>query len=128
MIQLLHLPYIVEIITDNTSSTKYDLLKYQVGINAYYFVCIYEPRSKLLMGPALILLNMGMSVDTKYTTVNAVSRSITMMEDLQIILIYREHYSVNVGFLARFSEKINMNMFITFGYKKDTYSEKDPYG
>ena len=40
----------------------------------------------------------------------------------------RQHYGVNVGFLARFSEKVNMNMLITFGYKQDSYDEKDPYG
>lgn len=113
--------------TDNTSSTKYDLLKYQVGINAL-FAPSMNREVNFLMGPSFNFTEYRMSVDTKYTTVNAISGQYNDGRFTNRFNLRREHYGVNVGFLARFSEKINMNMLITFGYKKDTYSEKDPYG
>jgi hypothetical protein len=113
--------------TDNTSTTKYDLLKYQVGVNAL-FAPSMNREVNFLMGPSFNFSEYRMSVDTKYTTVTAGQNEYNDGRFKNQFNLRREHYGVNVGFLARFSEKINMNMLITFGYKKDTYNEKDPYG
>ena len=81
-----------------------------------------------LMGPSFNLSEFKISVNTKYTSKTALQNQYNDETFTNQFVLRREHYGMNIGFLARISEKVNMNMLITFGYKKDTYSEKDPYG
>ena len=112
---------------DGTSTTKYDLLKYQVGVNVL-FAPSMNREVNFLMGPSFNFSDYNMSVDTKYTTIYAIQNQYNDGRFTNKFSLRREHYGINIGFLARFTERINMNMLITFGYKKDTYSENDPYG
>ncbi len=112
---------------DGTSSTKYESMKYQVGVNAL-FAPFMNKGVNFLMGPAFNFTEYKMSVETEYTSVSAGQYQYNNAKFTNSFVLRREHYGINIGFLARFSEKINMNMLITFGYKKDSYNEKDPYG
>jgi hypothetical protein len=112
---------------DNTSTTKYDLMKYQIGINVL-FAASMNREVNFLMGPAFNLSEYRVSVNTRYTTLNAGQYQYNNGVYKNRFNLHREHYGMNIGFLARFSEKINMNMLVTFGYKKDTYNQQDPYG
>jgi hypothetical protein len=112
---------------DGTQTTKYDLLHYQIGINILFAPSMTR-EVNFLMGPAFNLSEYKMSVNTKYTTTSAGQYQYNDGKFTNQFVLRREHYGINIGFLARFTEKVNMNMLITFGYKKDTYSQKDPYG
>lgn len=112
---------------DRTSSTRYDLMRYQVGLNVLFAPSMTR-EVNFLMGPSFNLSEFKMSVNTKYTSNTALQNQYNNETFSNQFVLRREHYGMNIGFLARFSEKVNMNMLITFGYKKDTYSEKDPYG
>lgn len=112
---------------DGTQTTKYDLMKYQVGVNAL-FAPSMNREVNFLMGPAFNFTEYKMSVETQYTTINAPQYQNFNATYRNSFVLRRQHYGINVGFLARFSEKVNMNMLITFGYKQDSYDEKDPYG
>lgn len=112
---------------DGTSTTKYQLMKYQVGVNAL-FAPSMNKAVNFLMGPSFNLTSYNMSVETKYTTLNAPQYQNNNATFTNNFVLRRQHYGVNVGFLARFSEKVNMNILMTFGYKKDSYNQKDPYG
>jgi hypothetical protein len=112
---------------DGTSSTKYDLLKYQVGVNALFAPSMTK-EINFLMGPSFNFSEYKMSVNTVYTSNSAPQYVYSDGKFTNHFNLYRQHYGINIGVLARFTEKINMNMLITFGYKKDTYSQKDPYG
>lgn len=112
---------------DGTSSTKYELFKYQIGINTL-FVPSMNKAMNFLMGPSFNFSEYKMSVDTKYTSLNAQQYEYNNASFTNSFKLRREHYGINIGFLARFSEKINMNMLITFGYKKDSYNQQDPFG
>lgn len=112
---------------DGNSNTKYDRLKYQVGLNVLFAPSMTR-EVNFLMGPSFNFSDYNMSVDTRYTTIYAVQGQYADGRFSNKFSLRREHYGINVGFLARFTERINMNMLITFGYKKDTYSENDPYG
>jgi hypothetical protein len=110
---------------DGTSSTRYDLLKYQVGLNILFAPSMTR-EVNFLMGPSFNFSDYNMSVDTRYSAI--VQNQYYDGRFINKFSLRREHYGINLGFLARFTERINMNMLITFGYKKDSYSEKDPYG
>lgn len=112
---------------DGTSTTKYQLMKYQVGVNAL-FAPSMNKAVNFLMGPSFNLTSYKMSVETKYTTLNAPQYQNNNATFTNSFILRRQHYGINIGFLARFSEKVNMNILMTFGYKKDTYNQKDPYG
>lgn len=112
---------------DGTSTTKYEQMKYQLGINAL-FTPTMNREVNFLMGPSFNFTEYRMSVNTSYTTNDAPQYEYNNGHFINNFNLRREHYGINLGVLARFSERINMNMLITFGYKKDTYSEKDPYG
>ncbi len=112
---------------DGTSTTKYELMKYQIGINAL-FAPSMNREVNFLMGPAFNLSEYRMSVETKYTTVDAQPYQNSNATFTNSFTLRRQHYGMNIGFLARISEKVNMNMLITFGYKQDSYNEKDPFG
>lgn len=112
---------------DNSSSTKYELMKYQIGINAL-FAPSMNREVNFLMGPSFSFSEYKMSVNTQYATTSIIQNQYTAGKFKNQFNLYREHYGINMGFLARFSEKVNMTMLITFGYKKDSYSEEDPYG
>lgn len=112
---------------DGTSTSKYEIMKYQVGINALFAPSMNRDVN-FLMGPSFTFSEFEMSVHTKYTTKDAPQNQYNNATFSNNFNLRREHYGVNIGFLARFSERINMNMLITFGYKKDSYSEKDPFG
>lgn len=112
---------------DGTSTTKYELMKYQVGVNAL-FAPSMNREVNFLMGPAFNFTEYKMSVETKYTTITAPQYQSNNATFTNSFVLRRQHYGVNIGLLARFSEKVNMNMLITFGYKQDSYNEKDPYG
>lgn len=112
---------------DGTSTTKYDLLKYQVGLNVL-FAPSMNREVNFLMGPSFNFSEYKMSVNTRYTTNAATGYYYNDGKFTNQFNLHRSHYGINIGFLARFSEKVNMNMLITFGYKQDSYSEKDPYG
>ena len=102
-------------------------MKYQIGINAL-FAPSMNREVNFLMGPSFNLSEYRMSVETKYTTLNAPQYQTNNATFNNSFRLRREHYGINIGMLARFSEKVNMNMLITFGYKKDTYNQKDPFG
>lgn len=112
---------------DGTSTTKYELMKYQVGINIL-FAPSMNREVNFLMGPSFNLSEYKMSVNTKYTSNSAAQYQMNNAAFTNNFRLRREHYGINIGFLARFSEKVNMSMLITFGYKQDTYDQKDPYG
>lgn len=112
---------------DRTTSTKYDLMKYQVGVNVLFAPSMTR-EVNFLMGPAFTLSEFKMSVNTKYTSNTAGQNQYNDAIFTNHFVLRREHYGINIGFLARFSERVNMNMLITFGFKKDTYSQNDPYG
>ncbi|MES2762893.1 MAG: hypothetical protein V4677_11830 [Bacteroidota bacterium] len=108
---------------DNTAT--YDRMRYQVGLNILFAPSMTR-EVNFLMGPSFNYSDYKMSVETKYTTPGAVKNNDATFNNN--FNLKREHYGVNIGFLARFSERVNMNMLITFGYKKDTYDQKDPFG
>lgn len=112
---------------DGTSTTKYELMKYQIGINAL-FAPSMNREVNFLMGPAFNFTEYRMSVETKYTTINAPQYQNSNGTFKNNFILKRQHYGINIGLLARFSEKVNMNMLVTFGYKQDSYNQKDPYG
>lgn len=112
---------------DGTSTTKYELMKYQVGISAL-FAPSMNREVNFLMGPSFNLAEYKMSVETKYTTINAPQYQYNNATFTNTFILKRQHYGINIGLLARFSEKVNMNMLITFGYKQDSYNQKDPFG
>lgn len=112
---------------DGTSTTKYELMRYQIGINTL-FAPSMNREVNFLMGPSFNLTEYKMSVETKYTTLNAPQYQNNNATYSNSFRLRRQHYGINIGLLARFSEKVNMNMLITFGYKQDTYDQKDPFG
>lgn len=113
--------------TDGNRETKYDFLNYQVGMSVMFAPSMTR-EVNFLMGPSFNFNEYKMSVDKRYTSINATQNQFNNENFKNKFNLYRQHYGVNIGFLARFSDKINMSMLLTFGFKKDTYSEKDPYG
>jgi hypothetical protein len=112
---------------DGTGSTKYDRLTYQIGLNTL-FAPPMTREVNFLMGPAFNFSEYRVSVNTQYTTTFAASGQYNDGRFKNQFTLRRQHYGINIGMLARFSEKVNMNMLITFGYKQDTYDQYDPYG
>ncbi|MES2515371.1 MAG: hypothetical protein V4580_14555 [Bacteroidota bacterium] len=112
---------------DGTQTTKYDRLNYQVGLNALFAPSMTR-EVNFLMGPAFNLSEYRVSVNTQYTTKFASSTIYLDGQFKNQFTLRREHYGINIGALARISQKVNMHMLITFGYKKDTYDQNDPYG
>ena len=112
---------------DGTSTTKYEIMKYQVGINALFAPSMTR-EVNFLMGPSFNLSEYKMSVATQYTSFDAPQYQYNNKIFTNNFTMRREHYGINIGLLARFSERVNMNMLITLGYKKDTYDQRDPFG
>lgn len=112
---------------DNNSATKYDLMRYQVGISTLFAPSINR-EVNFLMGPALNFTDYNVKVNTRYRLPGNSQYPYNYGTFTNSFQLYRLHYGVNVGFMARFSERLNMNMLLTLGFKHDTYSEKDPYG
>jgi hypothetical protein len=110
------------------SNTKYTQLDYQVGIGTLFAPSLTH-EVNFLMGPSLSFSQFQMSTKTTYNTGGYTYSNPANYESYNNnFTLYRKHFGINVGFLARFSERINMNMLLTFGYKKDSYNQKDPYG
>ena len=112
---------------DGTHTTKYELMKYQIGISAL-FAPSMNKEVNFLMGPSFNFSEYKMSVNTQYSISSATPYQYTYETFSNNFILRRVHYGLNMGFLARFSEKVNMNMLFTFGYKKDTYNQIDPFG
>ncbi|MES2132589.1 MAG: hypothetical protein V4506_09570 [Bacteroidota bacterium] len=112
---------------DNNSTTKYNLMRYQVGISPL-FTPAMNSEMNFLMGPSLTFIDYNMKVNTRYRLPGNSQYPYNSATFTNTFELYRLHYGVNVGFMARFSERINMNMLLTVGFKHDTYNKKDPYG
>lgn len=108
---------------DNTSTTRYTRMNYQLGVNVL-FAPGMSKEVNFLMGPSFNFTEYRMNVATSHY-VRSQNQDIGFNNSFKL---YRAHYGVNIGFLARYAEHFNMSMLITFGFKQDSYSEKDPYG
>ena len=106
---------------DGNNSTKYERMNYQAGLSA-----LFTPSMKLpvnfLMGPSFNFSEYRMSVASVW---NYYKQRVEFNNSFKL---YRSHYGINVGLLARYSSRFNMCLLLTLGYKQDSYSEKDPYG
>jgi hypothetical protein len=113
---------------DNNASTKYDRMQYQIGLSTL-FAPGMSKEVNFLMGPSFNFTSYIVSVNRSFSVPTGQSNSnFTRIDFKNTFELRRLHYGVNVGFLARFSERFNMNMLLTIGYKKDSYTRNDPYG
>lgn len=119
----------------NQTNSHYSVLKFQGGLSLLYAPSMNR-EVNFLIGPSFLYSSYRIDVNTTfsssetYTTTTYgntytqhVSKKYKNNFDLQ-----RQVYGMSVGFLARFSERINMNALFTLGLKSDTYKDKDPYG
>lgn len=107
--------------------TIYNNMNYQAGINVLFSPSMNGPVN-FLMGPAYNFTEFNASSKTmayQPSTSTTPGSTITYSNDFKL---YRQHFGVTVGFLARFTSRINMNMQLTLGTAKDSYSKKDPFG
>jgi len=111
---------------DGMSTTKYDRMNYQAGLAAL-FAPSMNASVNFLMGPSFNFSEYRMSVASAWTAYYPQGQT-QKVEFNNSFKLYRSHYGVNVGFLARYTEHFNMSLLLTLGYKQDSYNEKDPYG
>ncbi len=111
---------------DGMSTTRYERMNYQAGLAAL-FAPSMNASVNFLMGPSFNFTEYRMSVASSWTAYYPQGQS-QKVEFSNSFKLYRSHYGVNVGFLARYTEHFNMSILLTMGFKQDQYSEEDPYG
>jgi hypothetical protein len=114
---------------NRNSSSTYNIMKYTLGISALFAPSMTK-EVNFLMGPSFTYSEYEMSTSTRFTTTPYQQYPFTpnwesFNNDFKL---RRTHIGISVGFLARFTEKLNMNLLMTYGYKQDSYNEKDPFG
>lgn len=109
------------------SNFSYNNIKYQIGLSP-----LFTPNMKrganFLVGPSINYTAYDVSTELNYNyynTATGMSETKTFKNNFEL---RRKHYGITVGFNSRISERINMNMLVTLGYKEDAYSETDPFG
>jgi hypothetical protein len=110
---------------DGTGTTRYQRMNYQLGVSAL-FAPAMNTSVNFLMGPSFNFTEYRMNVASIWN-VHTSSQS-QKVEFKNNFKLYRAHYGINVGFLARYTEHFNMSILLTLGFKQDSYSEQDPYG
>jgi hypothetical protein len=110
--------------TGGSGVTKYQKLNYKGGISLLFSPSL-NYNFNFLFGPAISFSEFDMSTNKFYFNYLSGTPGISFSNDFKI---YRLHYGIDVGIQARFSEKLNLSCLLTYGYKEDTYSEKDPFG
>jgi hypothetical protein len=111
---------------DGMSTTKYERMNYQAGLAAL-FAPSMNASANFLMGPSFNFTEYRMSVASSWVAYYPQGQS-QKVEFNNSFKLYRSHYGVDVGFLARYTEHFNMSLLLTLGFKQDRYSEDDPYG
>lgn len=106
---------------DGMSTTQYERMNYQAGLSALFTPSMKGPVN-FLLGPAFNFSEYRMSVNSVWTSYGQ------RAEFSNSFKLYRSHYGVNVGLMARYNSRFNMCLLLTMGYKQDRYSEPDPYG
>lgn len=110
---------------DGMNTTRYERMNYQVGASAF-FTPSMNTAVNFLMGPSFNFTEYRMSVASVWNGYG--SSKGQRVEFNNSFRLYRAHYGVNVGLLARYSQHFNMSILLTLGFKQDSYSEADPYG
>ncbi len=110
------------------SKNTYNLMNYQVGAGIL-FTPNFGQRVNFLIGPSFSFSQFSMSTKTSYMiTPPTMSTSATFGEFKNDFDMFRQFYGATIGFMFRMSEKLNMTLTANVGCKKDSYSEKDPFG
>ncbi len=112
----------------NGSKNTYNKMDYQVGM-ALLFTPSFGQKVNFLIGPSLSFSQYDMSTKTTYMVASTTQTNTFITSEFQNdFTLLRQFYGGTLGFLFRMSEKINMSLTANIGCKKDSYSEKDPFG
>lgn len=103
---------------DRTKSIRYEKMNYRVGISPLFSPSM-KTRVNFLVGPSYTFTEYRVMV----STINRVSG----VETGNVFKVYRSHFGISVGFLARISSRFNTSLVFTMGVKDDRYSKRDPY-
>jgi len=110
------------------STNTYNAMNYQVGAGLL-FSPSFGQKVNFLIGPSFSFSQFEMSTRTNYLVTLATQTTQAVYGEFKNnFTLYRQFYGGTVGFMFRMSEKLNMTVTANLGCKKDSYSEKDPYG
>lgn len=112
---------------DQRTKSTYNNMNYQAGINVLFSPSMNGPVN-FVMGPAFNFTEFDVTSSTSINKYSSLTNSTTTYSYSSSFKVYRQHFGVTVGFLARFTPHINMNMQLTLGTIKDSYNKKDPFG
>jgi hypothetical protein len=113
--------------TATGSNTTYNIMRYQVGLGLLFSPTFGE-KVNFLIGPSLNFAQYDMSTKTVYPIGSYYYGPVPTEEFQNDFILFRQTYGGTIGFLFRITSKLNMTMMANLGMKKDSYSEKDPYG
>lgn len=104
---------------DQVKSIRYEKMNYRVGLSPLFSPSMKSPVN-FLIGPSYTF--------TEYRVMVSTINRTTGVEHGNEFKLYRSHYGLNVGFLARITGRFNTTLLFTLGVKDDSYSIHDPYG
>lgn len=110
------------------SKNTYNVMNYQVGVGLL-FSPSFGQKVNFLIGPSLSFAQFDISTKTTYMVPSTTQTNTPIKGEFKNdFTLYRQFYGGTIGFLFRMSEKLNMTLTANLGCKKDSYSEKDPFG
>ncbi len=113
---------------NNNTVNIYNIMKYQAGLGLL-FSPSFGQSVNFLIGPSFSFAQYDMSTKTRFGVVDTTQTYGIRHEDFKNdFTLFRLQCGGTLGFLFRISAKLNMSVTANLGFKKDSYSEKDPYG
>ena len=128
---IIHVPFAVGIGTplitnlvygggdDNDKTIRYEKMNYRLGLSP-----LFSPSMKssvnFLIGPSYTF--------SEYRVTVSKTNPRTGVESGNTFELYRSHYGLNIGFLARITGRFNTCLLFNMGVRDDSYSKHDPYG
>lgn len=113
---------------NNNTDNTFNIMKYQTGLGLL-FTPSFNQEVNFLIGPSFSFAQYDMSTKTTFGVTDTTQTYNIRYEDFRNdFTLFRLQCGGSLGFLIRITEKINMSIIANLGLKKDSYSEKDPFG
>lgn len=103
---------------DTYKTIRYEKMNYRLGISPLFSPSMRSPVN-FLIGPSFTF--------SEYRLVVSTANPRTGVETGNTFKLYRSHYGLSVGFLARITGRFNTCLLFTMGVRDDSYSKHDPY-
>lgn len=103
---------------DTFKAVRYEKMNYRLGISPLFSPSMKSPVN-FLIGPSYTF--------SEYRLVVSTANPRTGVETGHTFKLYRSHYGLSVGFLARITGRFNTCLLFTMGVRDDSYSKQDPY-